>query len=62
MVFRICPYTRRRCSFKSCLHKDDLGYVHICPRYKKPLGFNKRRFLEHDHCAREPVDGGVDRG
>lgn len=39
MAFKICPDDKRRCSRESCYYKDDLGFVHLCKRHRKPLGF-----------------------
>jgi hypothetical protein len=57
VAFKICRWDGRRCSSESCSYHDDLGFVHLCKRYKKPRGFNKRRFLKNDPSRRNACAG-----
>ena len=43
MGYKICPDDKHRCSRDSCTYLDDLGFVHVCKRRKKPLGFHSLR-------------------
>jgi hypothetical protein len=53
MVFKKCPDDKHRCSRNSCTCVDDLGFVHVCKRRRKPLGFYSLRVPNRDSARRK---------